>query len=113
MVLETRPASVVDRDSLNTFLGDGRNWTPSLREEGTPGWEESFSAGFRMTAEGLRLEWPSVSGETYRIESMDLMTGASWNPVEQVKSSSDGTQGVTIAPGVSSGTRFYRLQWVR
>jgi hypothetical protein len=113
LVLEARPSTVVDGTQLKIFLGEGKNWTPSLREDGTPGWEEPFRAGFHMTAEGLRLEWPSVPGESYRVESMDLVTEPSWKPVGQPITSSSGTLGLTIAPGASSGTRFYRVIWVR
>jgi hypothetical protein len=47
------------------------------------------------------------------VESMDLVKEPSWTPVGQGTSSSDGIQGLIIAPGVSSGTRFYRVIWVR
>ncbi|MFM7818482.1 MAG: lamin tail domain-containing protein, partial [Verrucomicrobiota bacterium] len=113
LVLSGLPDAVVDRDAVNAFLGDGRHWYPSLQEHGTPGWEESFRVGFRSTPDGPRLEWPAVAGETYRVESIDLLVGGSWMPVEQGIAPRDELRGLLIPTGGPAMDRFYRVVWVR
>ena len=113
LVLSGLPDAVVDRDAVNAFLGDGRHWHPSLQEHGTPGWEESFRVGFRSTPDGTRLEWPTVAGEIYRVESIDLLVGGDWMPIEQGIASRDELRGLLIPTGGPPMARFFRVVWIR
>jgi hypothetical protein len=74
--------------------------------------------------DGPVLEWPAVSGESYRVESTERLADPIWTVLEQGPALRDEIRQRPLAPIPSpvtpagSGpesdlTRFYRVLWVR
>lgn len=57
-----------------------------------------------------RLQWNSISGNTYQVEYTDVLTNTDWNPLLPVTSTSNQTVLIhTNGLGSSTDSRFYRI----
>jgi len=127
LVLAEPSSPLAGRDAVNAYLGDGRRWLPSLTDHGTPGWIDPFRASVVSKPDGPVLEWPTISGETYRVEASERLTVPVWTVLEQGPAPRDEVRRRPLAPIASPGspgspatpeptpdlTRFYRVLWVR
>jgi hypothetical protein len=124
LVLAEPSTPPTTRDAMNAYLADGRRWFPSLTDHGTPGWADPFRASVVAKPDGLVLEWPAISGESYRVESTERLANPIWTVLEQGPSTRDEIRQRPLAPipspaipagtdPLSDLTRFYRVLWVR
>jgi hypothetical protein len=124
LVLAEPSTPPTTRDAINAYLADGRRWFPSLADHGTPGWTDPFRASVTVTPDGHQLQWPAVSGESYRVESTERLADPIWTVLEQGPALRDEIRRRPLLPAPSPGlpagadplanpTRFYRVLWVR
>ena len=59
----------------------------------------------------IRLTFPALTGETYRVDYCDDLIAADWQPLQQLIATSANVTITDASPG--SGDRFYRLVWLR
>ena len=124
LVLAEPSTPPTTRDAINAYLADGRRWFPSLADHGTPGWTDPFRASVTVTPDGPELQWPAVSGESYRVESTERLADPLWKVVEQGPAPRDEIRRRPLLPAPSPGSpagadpladpaRFYRVLWIR
>jgi len=74
---------------------------------------EPFTLKAELQPGSVRLTFPALVGETYRVEFTDTLAPPDWQLLQEIVSAS--TNVLTVADPGAGGTsqRFYRARWVR
>jgi hypothetical protein len=74
---------------------------------------ETFALTAHLEPGQLRLTFPALVGETYRVEFTDTLASPDWQLLEEILSAP--TSVLTVPDPAAGGTsqRFYRVRWIR
>jgi hypothetical protein len=117
--LQTSPLQIVGTGSaagnstVTVTVSDGQ--TPSL--QATLQFALQLTPAFALTAQpqpgAMRLSFPALVGQSYRVEFTGSLAEADWQLLQQINNSPTNALTVLDPGAVGQTQRFYRVRWLR